>query len=126
MSNVQYQISNKKYDIHDRIFEFIIKVIELTKVLPKNAQNLIIISQILRSVTSMGANDQEADGASSRKDFLHCYTIVRKEGKETVFWLRLIQKTNPMVSIVESLILEGNEIVAIISTIIKNTNRLNI
>lgn len=124
MSNSQFQMKTKKYDIHDRIFEFIIKVIEITKLMPKTPQNLIIIGQIMRSVTSMGANDQEADGALSRKDFLHCYTIVRKEGKETLFWLRLTARTNPSLETrVQSVIQEGNEIVAIISTIIKNTNR---
>lgn len=123
MSNIKFPIRGIKYDIHDRIFEFIVKVIDLTKLLPKTSQNLMIISQIMRSVTSMGANDQEADGASSRKDFLHCYTIVRKEGKETLFWLRLIMRTNQSLKlIIEPVIDEGNQIVAIISTIIKNTN----
>lgn len=124
MSNDKFPIgNNKKYDIHDRIFEFIITVIELTKLLPKTPQNLMIIGQIMRSVTSMGANDQEADGASSRKDFLHCYTIVRKEGKETLFWLKLIERTNNNINLkIDPIIQEGNEIVAIISTIIKNAN----
>lgn len=124
MPNIQFPIrSTKKYDIHDRIFEFVVKVIELIKLLPKTPQNLIIIGQIMRSVTSIGANDQEADGALSRKDFLHCYTIVRKEGKETLFWLRLIERTNPSLqSKIKPIIDEGNEIVAIVSTIIKNTN----
>lgn len=125
MPNDKFQIGNKKkYDIHDRIFEFIVRVIELTKLLPKTSQNFVITNQIMRSVTSMGANDQEADGASTKKDFLHCYTIVRKEGKETLFWLRLIERTNKNVQPkITSIIQEGNEIVAIISTIIKNANR---
>lgn len=125
MSNDKFPIKTiKRYDIHDRIFEFIVKVIELTRLLPKTPQNLIIIGQIMRSVTSMGANDQEADGALSRKDFVHCYTIVRKEGKETLFWLRLTARINPAHKIkIEPILQEGNEIVAIISTIIKNTNR---
>lgn len=125
MSNDKFPIKAKKYDIHDRIFEFIVKVIELIKLLPKTPQNLIIIGQIIRSVTSMGANDQEADGASTRKDFLHCYTIVRKEGKETLFWLRLIEGTNDSSLIkakTQTLIQEGNEIVAIVSTIINKTS----
>lgn len=65
MSNDKFPIKKtNKYDIHDRIFEFIVRVIELTKILPRTAQNLMIIGQIMPSVTSMGANDQEADGAS--------------------------------------------------------------
>jgi len=125
MSNDKFPIRNdKKYDIHDRIFEFVIDVIELTKVLPKTPQNLMVINQVMRSVTSMGANDQEADGASSKKDFLHCYTIVRKESKETVFWLRLLERTNAHLKPkIDPIVQEGSEIVAIVSTIINNTNR---
>lgn len=75
----------KEYDIHERIFNFIVMVIELFNKLPKTPTNLIIIGQATRSVTSMGANDQEADGALTKKDFIHGFTIVRKEGEETVF-----------------------------------------
>ena len=119
MSNFQFPM---KYDIHERIFNFIVRVINFLNKLPKTPTNLVFIGQITRSVTSMGANDQEADGALSSKDFVHKFTIVRKEGKETIFWLRIIGKTNPKFnSEANELIKEGNEIVAIVSTIIKNT-----
>lgn len=117
-------MTNGKYDIHERIFEYIVNVIIFLNKLPKTQANLIFIGQITRSVTSMGANDQEADGTSSTKDFLHCYTVVRKESKETVFWLKVIDKTNlAFNNEVKDLIREGNEIVAIVSTIIRNTIR---
>ncbi len=70
----------------------------------------------------MGANDQEADGALTTKDFVHGFTIVRKEGKESVFWLRVIGKTNKEFRLeADILINEGNEIVAVVSSIIINT-----
>ena len=75
----------KDYDIHERIYKFIIRVVKLVNKLPKTPSNLVIIGQILRSATSMGANDQEADGSLTKKDFVHKYTIVRKETKETNF-----------------------------------------
>ncbi len=113
---------NKTYDIHERIYKFIVRVIILVNKLPKTPSNLVIIAQILESVTSMGANDQEADGSLTKKDFIHGFTIVRKEGKETNFWLRLIERTNDEKFRNEALIFvqESNEIVAIVSTIIKN------
>ncbi len=113
----------KDYDIHERIFEFVIGAITFLNKLPKTPTNLIFINQSTRSVTSMGANDQEADGAFTTKDFVHCFTIVRKEGKETVFWLRVIERTNDkqFAKEAQGLIKEGTEIVAIVSTIIKNT-----
>ena len=123
MSNTT-NIPIKKYDIHDRIYKFIVEVIKLVNSLPKTESNLVIIRQILRSVTSMGANDQEADGTLTRKDFLHTYTIVRKEGKETNFWLSLIIDTNPELKIqTDKLLSEGKEIVAILSSIINKTRK---
>lgn len=114
--------NENKYDIHKRIYDFIVRVIKLVNLLPKTPANLVIINQILRSVTSMGANDQEADGTLTKKDFIHCYTIVRKEGKETNFWLALIADTNPSFKTrMQEILQEGQEIVAIISSIINKT-----
>ena len=108
----------KTYDIHKRIYEFIIKVIKVVNSLAKTSSNQVIIGQILRSVTSMGANDQEADGSLTKKDFLHRYTIVRKEGKET-------DTNSDQVKLqAQPLIAEGNEIVAIISSIINKTREV--
>jgi len=123
MSNTTNNPIKKTYDIHDRIYRFIVEVIRLINSLPKTPSNYVITGQILRSVTSMGANDQEADGTLTKKDFLHCYTIVRKEGKETNFWIRLVSDTNSLQIRERSLKLgvEGGEIVAIISTIINKT-----
>lgn len=123
MSNTT-NIPIKKYDIHERIYAFIVQVIKLVNSLPKTESNLVITRQLLRSVTSMGANDQEADGTLTRKDFLHTYTIVRKEGKETNFWLSLIADTNPPLKIqTDKLLSEGKELVAILSSIINKTRK---
>lgn len=123
MSNTT-NTSIKKYDIHDRIYAFIVEVIKFVNSLYKTESNLVITRQLLRSVTSMGANDQEADGTLTKKDFLHTYTIVRKEGKETNFWLSLIADTNPTLKIqAHKLLSEGKEIVAILSSIINKTRK---
>lgn len=90
------QNGEKIKDIHERIYQFVIRVINLIKQLPKNPENIILINQITRSATSMGANDQEADGTDSKKDFIAKYVIVRKEGKETNYWLRVIADTNEL------------------------------
>ena len=116
------KLSNKQpqeRDIHERIYNFVIRVIKLTKVLAKTPQNDVIIYQIIKSVTSMGANDQEADGSESRKDFIAKYSIVKKETKETNYWLRVICDTNPVIkSRMIDLQSEGLELVRIISAII--------
>lgn len=40
---------------------------KLLKQLPKTPENLVIINQITRSATSMGANDREADGTTTKR-----------------------------------------------------------
>src|SRR5262249_21574369 len=115
---------NHKNDIHTRIYNFVLRVIALTKVLNKSAHNQVIINQLLRSATSMGANDQEADGTESRKDFIAKYTIVKKEAKETNYWLQLIFDTNPhLQKRMIGLQNEGIELVKIVSSIIINAKK---
>src|SRR5258708_1522752 len=100
-AEMQKSFNGKKQyekDIHERIYQFVIRVLNLIKVLSKTPQNDVIIYQLTKSVTSMGANDQEADGAESKKDFIAKYTIVKKENKETNYWLRVIFDTNPAIA----------------------------
>jgi four helix bundle protein len=85
-----------KYDIHERIYGFVLRVVTLANSLPKTDSNIVAVQQLLRCSSSVGANDQEADGTLTRRDFLHCYTVVRKETKETDFWLRLIAVRIPL------------------------------
>lgn len=72
----------------------------------------------------MGANDQEADGANTKKDFISKYSIVRKETKETIYWLRILSDLNPRLK-AEGLELmqEGLEIARIVSAIIYKTSK---
>lgn len=83
-----------KFDIYKRIFDFVVRVINLTKVLPKTVQNLAFINQVARSSTSIGANGQEADGSTSKKQFVNSFTVIKKETKETNYWLKMIAATN--------------------------------
>ncbi len=72
----------------------------------------------------MGVNDQEADGTDSVKDFIAKYSIVRKEGKETNYWLRIIYDTNENLQFsMNDLRQEGKEIVKIVSTIIVKSKK---
>ncbi len=118
------QNNEKILDIHERIYQFVIRVIKLVRQLPKTPENIIIIAQITKSATSMGANDQEADGTDSKKDFIAKYAIVRKEGKETSYWLRIISDTNPTFKLrMIDLMQESKEIVKIVSSIILNSKK---
>ena len=111
-------------NIHERIYKFVIRVLKLVKQLPKTPENLIIMNQITRSVTSIGANDREADGSTSIKDFLHCYTVVRKEAKETDYWLHVIADMNKDLQLrMHDLLAESEEIIKVVTSIIYNTKQ---
>jgi len=113
-----------KIDIHERIFKFVVDVLKICERLPKTDVNKVITGQLLRAVTSVGANDQEIDGTTTIKDFINKYSIVRKEAKETRFWLRVALKMNPKYSyLINSKIKEGIEIVKIVSQIIFNSQK---
>jgi four helix bundle protein len=113
-----------KYNIHERIYQFILAVLRFINKLPKAFINLQLTGQLIRSVTSMGANDQEANGSMTKADFTHCYTLVRKEGNESNFWIRLLGDCNPSHRAeADKLVQEGNEIVRIVTAIIYNTKR---
>lgn len=114
---------NTPQDIHTRIYRFIIAVFrEVIKKIPKNTESLPIISQLSSSLTSMGANDQEADATSSRRDFIAKYSIVKKETKETKYWLSFVRDAELVnKTVVDPYIQECQEILLIVSVIIENT-----
>ena len=87
--------NEKKYDLEERTAKFGERIIDFVKTLPRNPINNELISQIVRSGTSIGANYTEADGAESKKDFRHKIALCKKESKETKHWLRMIASANP-------------------------------
>lgn len=79
-----------KYDLEARTAEFGEMVIQFLKTLPRNSITNPLISQLVRSATSIGANYCEADDAHTHKEFRHRIGICRKEARETKHWLRMI------------------------------------
>lgn len=111
-----------KRDIHDRIYKFVLQVLQIVKILPKTTENLVLIRQVIRSSSSIGANALEADGSESKKEFIHRFTISKKEAKETYYWLSLISDHNSNLKNSFSEVLDENkQLILIISKIIINT-----
>lgn len=54
-----------------------------------------LISQVVRSATSIGANYAEANNASSKQDFKNKIYISKKEAAETRYWLTVLQELLP-------------------------------
>ena len=63
--------------------------------MPKTVIEGEIAKQLVRAPTSVSANYVEANEALSKKDFLMRIKICRKEAKESGYWLRLIEVSNP-------------------------------
>ena len=82
-------------ELKNRLIQFTIDVLELTKKLPRSVENEVFSKQIIRSASSIGANYSEAMFAHSRIEFIHCINISRKESSETMYWLEVIKKANP-------------------------------
>lgn len=121
MPNQAQSPEDKKYDLEERTAEFGEDAIEFAQNLEKNEINRPLISQFVRSSTSIGANYMEADGAESRKDFIHKIAICKKESKETKHWLRMLAKANPLKKeACRKLWKEAHEFSLIFSRIIRN------
>ena len=82
------------YDLEERTAKFSEEIIHFVRTLIKNEVNKILINQIVRSATSVGANYMEANQASSKKDFRNKIGICRKEANETKYWIRMIASAN--------------------------------
>lgn len=74
-----------------RAYKVSLKVLSLIDLFPNKKHYWSLADQVLRSTTSIAANIIEAQSASSRKDFIHFYTIALKSANETKFWLCLIK-----------------------------------
>ena len=82
--------NSKQYDLEERTFKFARGVIDFINIVSKTIANVEIIKQVIRSSGSVGANYIEANEALSKKDFAMRIKICRKESKESIYWLRLI------------------------------------
>ena len=50
----------------------------------------VLVNQIVRSATSIGANIHEANYASSKADFINKFHIALKECIETEYWIEML------------------------------------
>ena len=78
--------------------------------------------QFLRAAMSVEANAEEAQDASSRKDFAHRFSIALREAREARYWLRIMRRTGMVpTERLDPLLQEAGEIYAILRSIVKTT-----
>lgn len=113
MSKLKTQNHNAKpkNDLKYRCYYYSIDIIKFLGSLTKNDVNKVIINQLLRSATSIGANIVEAKASSSRRDFIKFYDIALKSANESKYWLGLLRdaanadknKVNPLLQETEEI-----------------------
>ena len=87
---------NNNFDLEERTAKFGGSIIKFCRAIKQDTITKPLISQIIRSGTSIGANYMEANGASSKKDFKNKIFICKKEVQETKHWLRMIAIAVPI------------------------------
>lgn len=118
--------TTKPRRLEDRTFQFACDIVRICRVLSGQAGvHRQVAHQLLRSGTSVGANVEEAKAAFSRREFAFKYSVVLRECRETLFWLRLITTTGlgdgPAIA---AALAEANELVAIFTTATLTARRL--
>ena len=80
-----------KSDLLQRCYKLSLKIIVLTDTLPNKRSAWIIADQLIRAVTSIGANIIEARSSGSRLEFKKFYEIALRSANETKYWLELLR-----------------------------------
>ncbi len=73
---------------------FALDIIEICNKIKTERKESVLINQLLRSGTSIGANIREAFYAHSKADFIAKLQIALKECFETEYWLELLIESN--------------------------------
>ncbi|OGV21315.1 MAG: hypothetical protein A2X47_12065 [Lentisphaerae bacterium GWF2_38_69] len=110
------------YNLEKRTKTFAINIIKFINSNDRNIVSDVLLKQLLRSATSIGANYREANRAESKKDFIHKISIVLKETSETNYWLELLSELDlHKNSELKLLLKESSELLAIFTTIHKKS-----
>lgn len=118
------KLRNKATQLSERLLDYGVIIIRICTKLNASSIGKHIGKQLLRSGTSVGANYEEARGAESKADFLHKLQIVLKEIKESLYWLRLAERSEVLrTKLLNDAIDEAEQISAIIGKSIVTAKR---
>lgn len=112
---------SKRFDLENRALMFARDVRSFVYQLPKNIINQEDGKQLVRSSGSIGANYLEANESLSKKDFLMRLKIAKKEARETIWWLELINAPHKQRTLQQKLQIEATEIMNILGAIVRNS-----
>jgi four helix bundle protein len=115
---------NRQRDIAARTYSFALRVIAVVRAMPREVVATTIARQLIRSGTSIGANVEEAEAGHSKADFISKINVARREARETLYWLRPVGDSNLVPKTrLEGLTAEADELVRILTAIVRNARR---
>ena len=120
-------VAQKPFDLEDRTLSFAKSVRVFVKRLPRSTANYEDTKQLVRLSGSGGANYIEANESLGKKDFAMRIRISRKEAKESIYWLKLVDCENNHEDEGNrtQLIQEATELMKIFGAILKKTTGSN-
>jgi len=86
--------SEFKVELERRTKQFAVELINFIAELPYSKVLSVLVHQLTKSATSIGANYREANRAESKRDFIHKIGIIEKEASETVYWMELFAESD--------------------------------
>jgi len=105
-------------DLKERTKKFALKVIKLVASLPRTREADLIGRQLMKAGTSVGANYREANRGRSKAEFRAKIGIVEQESDESLYWIELLKESGIAKGrLLEELLIEADELVAIFTTI---------
>ncbi len=115
----------KPYDLGERTFQYAKRTRAFIKKLKRTLTNIDDLGQLNRASGSVGANYIEAEENLGDNDFYMRIKICRKEAKESVYWLQLLDMEQNLELITERdyLINEGTELRKIFGSVISKRGK---
>jgi four helix bundle protein len=83
-----------KFELQNRTKKFAANVIIFAEKLEYNRSLQILLKQVIRSATSVGANYRSACKGKSKADFIYKIVICEEEADESIYWFELMLETN--------------------------------
>jgi four helix bundle protein len=111
-------------DLKGRTKKFALDVIRYSRTLPRGEEFTIIRRQVIRSATSTAANYRAAQRAKSKADFISKLGTSEEEADESLFWLECLADLATREHLeLKRLLMENNELVAILTSSRKTARR---
>lgn len=96
----------KESELRTRVKAFALHIIAICDEIDTRKGRSVLVNQVIRSATSIGANIHEANYASSKADFVNKFHIALKECAETEYWIEMLVGCNAITSETSHILLQ--------------------